>query len=271
MRDLALKKQSDERRRAERKQRHLQDDLRYALKKMPEPLDVNISFEDVRHYFSLLIYIYSTLIFSPGCSSYRTSSGVQGRCRRRGKARGVLQVHQEAEGEVLASSNSIMNFYADSYLQERLREVTSEDGASTTSRKRKEPPREHDKERDKDRGDRERDSHRDRGKEYDKDSRSKHYHRHDSDYDAGGHRSSHREYAKEKEHSSRDDKDRDYGRSSKHYERDDGRKRERERERKGYRDEAPKEEVRERERSVPAARGEDRIYDDRAEKVVLHF
>jgi hypothetical protein len=30
----------------DRKQRHLQDDLRYALKKMPEPLDLNAPFED---------------------------------------------------------------------------------------------------------------------------------------------------------------------------------------------------------------------------------
>ncbi|KAH0582785.1 hypothetical protein H2248_010696 [Termitomyces sp. 'cryptogamus'] len=43
----ALKKQSEEKRRAERKQRHLQDDLRYALKKLPEPLDINMAFEEV--------------------------------------------------------------------------------------------------------------------------------------------------------------------------------------------------------------------------------
>jgi pre-mRNA-processing factor 40 len=46
--DTALKKQADERRRAERKLRHLQDDLRYALKKLPEPLDIALQFEEVR-------------------------------------------------------------------------------------------------------------------------------------------------------------------------------------------------------------------------------
>lgn len=44
----AVKQQADEKRRAERRQRHLQDDLRYALKKLPEPLDINLSYEDVR-------------------------------------------------------------------------------------------------------------------------------------------------------------------------------------------------------------------------------
>lgn len=47
MKAAAVKKQADERRRAERKQRHLQDDLRYALKKLPEPLDISLSYEDV--------------------------------------------------------------------------------------------------------------------------------------------------------------------------------------------------------------------------------
>jgi pre-mRNA-processing factor 40 len=47
LRDMAIKKQSDEKRRAERKQRHLQDDLRYALKKLPEPVDISLRYEDV--------------------------------------------------------------------------------------------------------------------------------------------------------------------------------------------------------------------------------
>lgn len=47
----AVKQQADEKRRAERRQRHLQDDLRYALKKLPEPLDINLSYEDVRIRF----------------------------------------------------------------------------------------------------------------------------------------------------------------------------------------------------------------------------
>lgn len=49
-----MKKQSDDKRRAERKQRHLQDDLRYALKKMPEQLDLNVTFEEVRMFMLLL-------------------------------------------------------------------------------------------------------------------------------------------------------------------------------------------------------------------------
>lgn len=48
MRAEAIKKVEAEKRRAERKQRHLQDDLRYALKKLPEPIEVNMSFEEVR-------------------------------------------------------------------------------------------------------------------------------------------------------------------------------------------------------------------------------
>lgn len=54
MRDQALKQQADEKRRAERKLRHLQDDLRYALRKLPEPIDINLPYEDVR----LDVYVY---------------------------------------------------------------------------------------------------------------------------------------------------------------------------------------------------------------------
>jgi len=41
------KQAADARRRAERKQRHLQDDLRYALKKLGSAIDVNMPYEDV--------------------------------------------------------------------------------------------------------------------------------------------------------------------------------------------------------------------------------
>ncbi|KAF7977604.1 hypothetical protein HWV62_3214 [Athelia sp. TMB] len=218
LREQALKKQSDDKRRAERKQRHLQDDLRYALKKMAEPLDLNLSFEEAMPLIENL-------------PEYKAVA--------------------DDEGRRAAFSKFVKR------QKERLREVPSEDGSATTSRKRKEPARD---ERDKDR---ERDSHRDRdrGKDYEKDARpSKHYHRHDSEYEA--HRSSHREYSKDKEYP-RDERDRDYGRSSKHYERDDGRKRERERDRKPYRDEAPRDDT--RERSLPA-RGDDRMDEDRVEK-----
>lgn len=47
MHEIAAKKQADEKRRADRRQRHLQDDLRYALKKLPEPLDISLTYEDV--------------------------------------------------------------------------------------------------------------------------------------------------------------------------------------------------------------------------------
>ena len=47
--DVAVKKQSDEKRRAERKQRHLQDDLRYALKKVPELHDASLSYDEVSY------------------------------------------------------------------------------------------------------------------------------------------------------------------------------------------------------------------------------
>jgi len=50
-----LKKQADEKRRAERKQRHLQDDLRYAMKKLSEPLDITLKYEDVRYLTSLVM------------------------------------------------------------------------------------------------------------------------------------------------------------------------------------------------------------------------
>ena len=43
-----LRQQADEKRRTERRARHLQDDLRYAIKKLPEPLDVNLGYDDVR-------------------------------------------------------------------------------------------------------------------------------------------------------------------------------------------------------------------------------
>ncbi len=46
--DNAVKQHADEKRRTERRQRHLQDDLRYALKKMPDPLDINLTYEEVR-------------------------------------------------------------------------------------------------------------------------------------------------------------------------------------------------------------------------------
>jgi len=43
-----LKQQADEKRRAERRAWHMQDDLRYGMKKLPELLDVNLGYEGVR-------------------------------------------------------------------------------------------------------------------------------------------------------------------------------------------------------------------------------
>ena len=50
--EKVLKQAADEKRRGGRKLRHLQDDLRYALKKLPEPLGVNLPYEvriNLRH------------------------------------------------------------------------------------------------------------------------------------------------------------------------------------------------------------------------------
>ncbi|KAH8104969.1 hypothetical protein DFH11DRAFT_1733497 [Phellopilus nigrolimitatus] len=41
-----VKRLESERRRAQRKQRHMQDDFRYALKKLSDPIDVNASYDD---------------------------------------------------------------------------------------------------------------------------------------------------------------------------------------------------------------------------------
>ena len=49
-----MKQQADDKRRAERRQRHLQDDFRYALKKLTDPLDINLSYEEVCHLCCLL-------------------------------------------------------------------------------------------------------------------------------------------------------------------------------------------------------------------------
>ena len=60
--EKVLKQAADEKRRAERKLRHLQDDLRYALKKLPEPLDVNLPYEDVRVYSGHVAFVTRLII-----------------------------------------------------------------------------------------------------------------------------------------------------------------------------------------------------------------
>ena len=44
--EQAVKDEIEAKKKAERRQRHLQDDLRYALKKLPDPIDVSTSYED---------------------------------------------------------------------------------------------------------------------------------------------------------------------------------------------------------------------------------
>ncbi|KAF9269050.1 hypothetical protein L218DRAFT_416844 [Marasmius fiardii PR-910] len=73
--DSALKKQADDKRRSERRLRHLQDDLRYALRKLPEPLDLNLTYEAVCYYFLLC---YPLLILFQGRSSHPAFTRIQG-------------------------------------------------------------------------------------------------------------------------------------------------------------------------------------------------
>jgi pre-mRNA-processing factor 40 len=223
LRDLAIKKQSDEKRRAERKQRHLQDDLRYALKKLPDPLDISLRYEDV---VPLIEHLPEYVALD------------------------------EDEGRRAAFAKFVKR------QKERMRETGSEDGASTTSRKRKEPPREHrddDRERDRDKErerekerdrererdkprEKERDSYRererdkergdrDRGKDYERGSRSsRHHHRYDEHHSE---RRSSREYGRlERERDKEVDreKDRDGYKSSKYHR--DGDKEEKKKDRK---------------------------------------
>lgn len=131
-----------------------------------------------------------------------------------------------------------LRFVTQMYQQERIREAAlSDDGGSTTSRKRKEPVRGHDeererdhKDRDRDRGDkRDRDAHRgDRERERTKDYRSsRHHHRYD-DYDADHrHGPSARDYGREKD---------DYRSSKYHRDEKDGYDKKRDRDARDVRD-----------------------------------
>jgi hypothetical protein len=83
MKSLALKKQADEKRRAERKQRHLQDDLRYALKKLPEPLDISLSYEDVSKHICYQC-LMSNDLFRPYPNSIICLSSKQSKTTRAG-------------------------------------------------------------------------------------------------------------------------------------------------------------------------------------------
>lgn len=187
--EKVLKQAADEKRRAERKLRHLQDDLRYALKKLPEPLDINLPYEEVVPLFEHL-------------SEYKAL--------------------EDEEARRAAFSKFVKR------QKERLREKeASEDGGSTTSRKRKEPIKDKEDRDSKDRGDRERERDRDRDRDRSRDYRDKDKERdrdrdrdreRDRDYDSRGGKYHRRDDYDDGHKSSRDHRDRDYGhRSSKHY------------------------------------------------------
>ncbi|KAF9054471.1 hypothetical protein BJ165DRAFT_1439062 [Panaeolus papilionaceus] len=207
LKDNALKKQAEEKRRWERKQRHLQDDLRYAMKKLPEPLDISAKYEEIVPLIEHL-------------PEYKALEDDEGR-----RAAFAKYVKRQ---------------------KERIRETGSDNEGSTTSRKRKEPARDHrddDRERERDRGKdrdrdrdhdrdrdrRDRDSHhrerdRDRGKDYERSSRSsRHHHRYD-DYEDS--RRGSRDYVRDKDFER--EKDRDGYKSSKHRDDKDDRRRDKE-------------------------------------------
>ncbi|EIW79152.1 hypothetical protein CONPUDRAFT_107252 [Coniophora puteana RWD-64-598 SS2] len=239
--DQAVKKQSDERRRQERKQRHLQDDLRYALRKLPEPLNLDATYEEAVPLIEHL-------------PEYKALEDEEGR-----RAAFAKYVKRQ---------------------KERIREAASEDGGSTTSRKRKEPTRD-DRDRDRD--------YRDRTREYDRDGRGSRRHRGD-DYDGYSRDSRDRDHkdsrsGKDREYRSRharDDRD-DYHRSRRSPRSDHGRgsrhddappyddERDRSRDRQEKRHESPRPSKREASRHEEPARSEKRPrYDpdveDRKEK-----
>ncbi|KAF9800234.1 hypothetical protein IEO21_10407 [Rhodonia placenta] len=158
----AMKQQADERRRAERRQRHLQDDLRYALRKLSEPIDLSMSYEEAVPLMQDL-------------PEYKAI--------------------EDEEGRKAAFSKYIKRQRA-SRLREREREA-SEDGGSTTSRKRKELPkdaREPERERDRDRDHRERERDVEKDAHHDCASRS---HRGHDEYDAHPASRTSRDYARE--------------------------------------------------------------------------
>ncbi|KAF7327836.1 hypothetical protein MKEN_00363400 [Mycena kentingensis (nom. inval.)] len=145
LRDAAIKKRADEKRRAERRLRHLQDDLRYALKKLSIP---------------------------PETVEYEAAVPLMQE----------LPEFKALEDE--ESRKAAWNKYVKRQKERQREAAEDDDAASVGSRRRKEPVRDHDRDRDRDRErDRDRDRERDRGKDYDRDGR-RGYHRRD-DYDHG--------------------------------------------------------------------------------------
>ncbi|KAF9511238.1 hypothetical protein BS47DRAFT_1377241 [Hydnum rufescens UP504] len=182
--EIRVKQLNEERRRAERRQRHLQDDLRYALKKVPA-IDVNGSYEDAVPHME-------------GLEEY---------------------AKLDDEGRRIAFSKFIKR------QKEKLREL-SEDGGSTTSRRRKDPSHS----QSLDYGDRDRSRERDRERVS---NSTRHHHREardprDMDGDIPDTSSRDRKvvYERERRDRSRDRGDRDYdSRRSEH----ESRRRDRER------------------------------------------
>jgi pre-mRNA-processing factor 40 len=68
--EQTVRQQADEKRRAERRARHLQDDLRYAIKKLTEPLDISLGYDEV----CLLSSDTSENNEDVGCTIHRTPS-----------------------------------------------------------------------------------------------------------------------------------------------------------------------------------------------------
>ncbi|ETW78861.1 hypothetical protein HETIRDRAFT_435469 [Heterobasidion irregulare TC 32-1] len=178
LRDQAVKQQADERRRAERKQRHMQDDLRYAIKKLPDAIDVNMSYEEA-------------VPLIDGLPEYK-----------------VL----DDEGRRAAFAKFIKR------QKERLRDI-SEDGGSTTSRKRKEVPPHREPEREREKGaekggEKERDrEHRDRDRDYDRERGGSRYRHHGHEETDTYHRST-RDHPRERE------RERDWDREHREKDRD---------------------------------------------------
>ncbi|OJT09834.1 Pre-mRNA-processing protein prp40 [Trametes pubescens] len=195
---VALKKQAEEKRRAERKQRHLQDDLRYALKKVPELHDAALSFEEA-------------LPFIQELPEFKAVDDDEGR-----KTAFAKFVKRQKAG---------------------LRQRACMKRKEPVKEREPERERERERERDRDHRDRDRDRDVDRDRHHDRDGKSERRER-DRDSHARHASRDHgreREYAKDKPYykdrerereRDRDrDRDRDYYRSSRHrdYDRDDRR------------------------------------------------
>ncbi|KAJ7509732.1 hypothetical protein B0H11DRAFT_1960858 [Mycena galericulata] len=234
IRDIALKKRADEKRRTERRQRHLQDDLRYALKKLAIPPET-VEYE-------------AALPLMEELPEFKALDDEEGR-----KAAWSKYVKRQ---------------------KERMREAAEdEDGGSVGSRRRKEPARDgHDRDRERER-ERERERGKEYERDGRDVRGGRGYHRRD-DYDHGGpgpvHRSS-RDYGRERDREPDRERDKGFERDR---ERDYGgkkdeppRRRERGRERKssGAKEwDDVKREVRRRSRSSPPREREKRdMYDDR--------